>query len=82
MNKDIMGEIKNLSVSERIELVEEIWDSVAQNPEEIKLQEEQKQILDRRLDSYSKNKQTGSSWSEVKKRIRSKKLKPEVLIRP
>lgn len=43
-----MTEILKLSVSERIELVQDIWDSIAGVPEQIPLTEAQQRELDRR----------------------------------
>ena len=65
---DILG----LSVAERILLVEDIWDSVAEVPEAIPLTEEQRAELDRRLESYRRNPTGGSPWAEVRERIRER----------
>jgi putative addiction module component (TIGR02574 family) len=61
--------IDQLSVAERILLVEEIWDSIAASPEEVPLSDAQKEELDRRLAAYQANPQAGSSWEEVKTRV-------------
>lgn len=42
------AEILKLSVSERILLVEDIWDSIAEAPEEVSLSETQERELDAR----------------------------------
>lgn len=65
--------ILDLSVSERIQLVEDIWDSIANVPETVKLTEEQKLELDRRLDAYHDDPSKGSPWEIVRERIRSRK---------
>jgi len=44
-----------LSVPERIQLVEDIWDSIAEVPEELPLTAAQQAELDRRLDAYREN---------------------------
>jgi putative addiction module component (TIGR02574 family) len=61
--------IDRLSVSERILLVEEIWDSIAADAEELSLTEAQKQDLQRRLAAYEANPKAGSSWETVKTRL-------------
>jgi putative addiction module component (TIGR02574 family) len=61
--------IDQLSVAQRILLVEEIWDSIAADAEQAPLSEAQKQDLERRLDAYSKNPKAGSSWEDVKARL-------------
>jgi putative addiction module component (TIGR02574 family) len=60
-------EILGLSIAERIELIGEIWDSMAAVPEAIALTEAQKAELDRRLDAYHENPTTGSPWPVVRK---------------
>jgi putative addiction module component (TIGR02574 family) len=62
-----------LSISERIQLVEDIWDSIASVPETLQLTEEQKWELDRRLDDYHNNPGKGSPWEVVRERIRNRK---------
>lgn len=62
--------VLSLSIPERIQLVTDIWDTIAEVPEEIDLSEEQKGELDRRLEAYHRNPSEGSPWSQVKERIR------------
>jgi putative addiction module component (TIGR02574 family) len=61
--------IDQLSIPERILLVEEIWDSIAATPEEVPLSNAQRAELDRRLAAYEADPQTGSSWEEVNARL-------------
>ena len=63
--------ILNLSVAERILLVEDIWDSVAEVPESVGLTEADKIKLDERLALYHQNPETGSPWGLVKERIKN-----------
>ncbi len=63
----------NLSVAERIELVEDLWDSIAELPERVELTEEQKKVLDERLKAYHRNPNEGSHWEVVKERIRNRR---------
>jgi putative addiction module component (TIGR02574 family) len=65
------AEILKLSISERILLVEDIWDSIAEAPEEIALTQAQEQELDARLDAYHKNPTEGSPWAMVRDRVRA-----------
>lgn len=62
-------EISQLSVAERIQLAEDLWDSILEHQEEIPLSEAQQRELDRRLENYNQNPTAGSSWEEVKKRL-------------
>ena len=68
---NLLAQIKKLSISERILIVEDIWDSIALSKEELPLIGEQKKELDKRLVDYKKNPNDGTSWKEVKNRIES-----------
>jgi len=59
-------EILKLSVSERIQLVEEIGDSIAAHPESLPVSEAQKAELDRRLADYRADPRQGRTWEEVR----------------
>ncbi len=61
-----------LSIPERIQLVEDIWDTIAVQADAIELSAEEKRIVDERLDAFHKNPAAGSPWEEVIKRIRSR----------
>lgn len=71
-----LSEILKLSVSERILLVEAIWDSIANENNKsnnYQLSDEQIKILEEEISDYSKNPDEGSSWEDIKKRILNKK---------
>jgi putative addiction module component (TIGR02574 family) len=60
-------DIAELSISERIQLAEDLWDSILERETELSLSEAQQQELDRRLENYDRNPTNGFSWEEVKK---------------
>lgn len=62
-------DISQLSVSERIQLAEDLWDSILSDTNAVTLSEEQKQELDRRLETHRQNPNQGSTWEEVKQRL-------------
>lgn len=62
-------EIQKLSVAERLELIEIIWDSIVDEPDALPVTEAQRQELDRRLDSYARQRPRLSSWDEVRTRL-------------
>jgi len=64
-----MADLLELSVAERIQLVEDLWDSIALMPEPPRLTVAQREELDRRLEDMRQNANDGSPWDEVKKRI-------------
>lgn len=67
------ADIEQLSVAERIQLVEDIWDTIAANPDALEISEELGEELDRRIDSYHQDSNSGSSWADAKKRILAQK---------
>ena len=70
MNTLNLASIQQLSVTERIQLVEDIWDSIATAPETLGLTENQQQELDDRLVAHQ-GAVAGSAWAEVKARLQS-----------
>jgi putative addiction module component (TIGR02574 family) len=64
--------IFDLSPSEKLQLVEDLWDDLAATPEEVPLHDWQKAELARRKANLQKNRATGLAWEQVKKRIRSR----------
>ncbi len=65
----------SLSVPERIQLVEDLWDSIAASAEEVPLTAAQREELDRRLDEFERDPDSGRPWpevrSEIEERVRS-----------
>ena len=64
--------LKNLPISEKIQLVEDLWDSIALEQNAIPLSPEQKAELDKRLDSFETDGNLGRPLSEVVPEIRRK----------
>ena len=61
----------DLPIPDRIQLVAEIWDSIAECPEQIELTEATRELLRKRLKAHRADPTAGSPWAEVKKRILS-----------
>jgi putative addiction module component (TIGR02574 family) len=61
--------LRQLPIAERILLVRDIWDTIAEQPDTLELSQEDSQLLDSRLEAYHQNPQAGSSWEQVKLRI-------------
>ena len=58
-----------LSISERIILVEEIWDTIAADIDAIEVTEEEKYLIDQRLEAYHQDPNAVSPWKSVHQRI-------------
>ncbi len=69
MKKISPSDIAEMPIDQRIQLVEDIWDSIADLPEAVQVPEWHKEELEKRLDAYHANPSEGSPWGEVKKRI-------------
>ncbi len=68
-----LSEILQLSVAERIQLVEDIWDSIANVPESVALTEEQQTEIERRLEEYRADPNEGILWNDLKNNLLNKK---------
>ena len=63
--------IRDLSLNDRIQLVEDIWDSIAAEQHSIPVTDKQRQELDRRLKSYELSGEEGVPAAESIERIRA-----------
>ena len=66
MQSELTEQAKKLSINDRILLVEEIWDTIAEENQAFELTGGQKQELDRRLESVKTNPGQGRTWDEIK----------------
>jgi putative addiction module component (TIGR02574 family) len=65
-------ELRSLPVAERIQLVEDLWDSIAEDSGSLQLTDAQRAELDRRLDDFEAAPGAGESWEEVKRKLQRK----------
>ncbi len=66
MQNQLTEQAKKLSIPDRILLVEEIWDTIAEENQAFELTDAQKRELDRRLDLARNNPGEGRTWDEIK----------------
>lgn len=66
-------QVFNLALSEKLQLVEDLWDSIASDPDHIPVLDWQKEELAKRKATYLQNSNSVSSWEVVKERIRSQR---------
>jgi len=64
--------IKELTRDERLDLIEELWDSLAATPSELALTDSQREDLDRRVEEMDRDDNLGSPWDEVVSQIRKR----------
>ncbi|MBI4461189.1 MAG: addiction module protein [Acidobacteria bacterium] len=65
-------DITSLSPAERLQLLDELWESLSATPEAIPLTNAQREELDRRLDELDREGPTGIPWDDVLRRIRER----------
>lgn len=63
-------DIESLTPDERLDLLEELWDSLATTPETVALTEAQRAELDCRLNDLDREGPVGIPWDDVVRRIR------------
>jgi putative addiction module component (TIGR02574 family) len=59
----------HLTVAERIQLVEDLWDSIADAPEVLELTDAQRAELDRRLEAHRRNPDDVISWETLRREL-------------
>ena len=70
MSKKVsISDVLELTPAERLQLVEEIWDSIASVPESVEVTEAQRQELDRRIAAFRADPTAGDPWEVVKARV-------------
>jgi putative addiction module component (TIGR02574 family) len=65
-------EFDDLSPSERLQLVEDIWDSLAATPEIIPFHDWQKDELDQRKARLDAHPESALTWDEIVRRVRAR----------
>ena len=70
--KELIEQIDKLDLSEKLILVEDIWDSIARSNSVLPLYEWQKNELDKRYKEYKSGEQTLHEWNKVHEELRKK----------
>jgi len=58
--------IRELTPAERIELIEQLWESFLEEPESLPVTEEQRAELRRRLSEHERDPDAAKPWPEVR----------------
>ena len=67
-----LDSLLKLSRAERIQLVEDLWDSIAREDSELPVLDSQRELLRRRKERFLANPSSGRSWDQVKQRARAR----------
>ncbi len=65
--------IDELSLQQRLRLIEDLWESLCQADSAVPLTEAQRRELDRRLDDLDRDGAIGIPWEEVLRQIRGRR---------
>ena len=68
MDKALLDKLSQLNKSQKLILVEALWDSIASDPNEVEIPEHHKAIIEERLKTLEQDKQSGSSWEDVRQK--------------
>jgi len=63
--------LKKLSKSEKILLINDLWDDIAGNEDDFPLTENTEKLLDQRYEDFQANPNEGLPWNELRKKIQS-----------
>jgi putative addiction module component (TIGR02574 family) len=63
--------LENAPLEVRLQLMEELWESIAREPGAITLTDAQKAELDRRVEEYERNPENAEEWSVVYDRLQN-----------
>lgn len=69
MSKFSASDVLELPVAERLQLVEDIWDSIANNPSSLAVTEADRKLIEERLDACRENPGAVAPAEEVLNRI-------------
>jgi putative addiction module component (TIGR02574 family) len=65
----VVKQALSLSAEDRLELIEELWDSLVATPEAIPVSEAQRKELARRRRAHARNPSAAKSWGEVRAKL-------------
>jgi putative addiction module component (TIGR02574 family) len=69
----VLEEALSLSVRDRLQLIEELWDSLAVTPEAIPVTDAQRRELARRRRAHARDPAAARSWEEVRRKLERRK---------
>jgi putative addiction module component (TIGR02574 family) len=68
-----IADLFKLSAAERIQLAEDLWDSVASDPDSLPpLSGEEQAEINRRIADHEQNRSTALNWADVRARLWSR----------
>lgn len=65
-------DLKKLTKSEKLLLINDLWDDISEDPSDIPLNSDQEKKLDQRYSEFLDNPEEGKTWEAFKKELREK----------
>jgi putative addiction module component (TIGR02574 family) len=72
-SKHIISEALALPATDRLEVIEQLWDSLAAEPQSLEMTDAQRQELDRRIEQMDADPKAGIPWQDVKADLRNQR---------
>jgi putative addiction module component (TIGR02574 family) len=69
MDIDLLEEAKKRPFAEKLQLVEDLWDAIAEEAAQKRLSDAQRQLLEARLRESDANPNDGKPWDDVRAEI-------------
>jgi len=70
--EQLKQEINQLNLSDKIRLVEDLWDSIAENQENLPMPDWHKRELDKRLQAFQSGETQIVDWNTIQKELKTK----------
>jgi len=71
MTTALIDELRSLPMSERLDIVELLWDSIAAESDSIPLSDTQAQLIDQRLESHNNDTKSGTDWDTLRSELKN-----------
>ena len=65
-------ELSKMSRAEKLQLVQDLWDEIAEQSEDIRLSASERKLLDERVVAHERDPKAAQPWSIVKRRVVTK----------
>ncbi|HVT44189.1 MAG TPA: addiction module protein [Thermoanaerobaculia bacterium] len=62
----IIETFRKLSAAEKVDLVQQLWDEIAEEAAELPLTEAQRRVLDERIDDHEANPDDVEPWEQIR----------------
>jgi putative addiction module component (TIGR02574 family) len=72
MAKTSLSDLLKLTPAERIQIAQDLWDSIAEEPDVLPLSDEQCAELERRVAEHEQDPSTAIPWEEARTRLRDR----------